>query len=81
MIGNGRGKSNTLVRIFILPVLKQYGLKLECPLAGQIKIINISAEQKSTTVFPNGLYRVDFNAFNNDDNFIAKVSIVLKFET
>lgn len=80
MIGNGKGKSNTLIKIFVLPVLKQYGIKLECPLIGQIKILNVSVEQKSTTVFPNGLYRVDFIAHNNDDNNIARISIVLKVE-
>lgn len=78
--GNGKGKSNTLVKIFILPVLKQYGLSLECPLKGQINIANISIDQKMTTIFPNGVYRIDFNAYNNDDNNIAKVSIVLRVD-
>lgn len=78
--GNGKGKSNTLVKIFILPVLKQYGLSLECPLNGQINIANISVDQKMTTIFPNGVYRIDFNAYNNDDNNIAKISIVLRVD-
>jgi hypothetical protein len=80
MIGNAKGKSNTLIKVFILPVLKQYGLSLECPLKGQIKIANVSTEQKLTSIFPNGVYRIDFHAYNNDDSNIAKVSIVLKIE-
>ena len=80
MIGNGKGKSNTLVKVFILPVLRQHGLSLECPLKGTIKIANITIEQKMTAIFPNGLYRIDIHAFSNDDDNIATVSIVLKVE-
>ena len=80
MIGNGKGKSNTLVKVFILPVLKHNGLSLECPLKGTIKIANISIEQKMSNIFPNGLYRIAINAYNIDDNDIANVSIVLKVE-
>jgi hypothetical protein len=80
MVGNGKSKSNNLVKIFILPTLKRYGLSLECPLKGQINVANISTEQKMTTIFPNGIYRIDFNAFNNDDSNVAKVSILLRVE-
>ena len=80
MIGNGKGKSNPLVKIFILPVLKQIGLSLECPIKCTIKIANISIEQKMTTIFPNGLYRIAVNGYNNDDSDILSISLVLKVE-
>ena len=78
--GNGKGKSNALVKVFIIPVMKQQGLSLECPLKGQIKMLNITAEQKLTIVFPHGLYRITFHAFNNYDDNIANISMALKIE-
>ncbi|KAL7010800.1 hypothetical protein ACKWTF_013944 [Chironomus riparius] len=80
MVGNGKGKSNTLVKVFILPVLKKNGFSLECPLQGIINIFNISIEQKMTTIFPNGLYRVSVKAYNSDDKDITNFSIILKVE-
>lgn len=60
--------------------MKKYGLKLNCPLKGQIKILNVTAEQKLTQVFPHGLYRIKFYAFNNEDDNVANISFVLRME-
>jgi hypothetical protein len=52
----------------------------KCPMAGQMKVMNTAPDYKMMMMFPDGTYRIIFNAFNSDDEHIALVSTILKIE-
>lgn len=76
-----RSRPNALVKAFLDIVRERFPKNIQqCPIDGKIEAVNTKIRNKMLAIFPSGIYKFSARAYDDEDDNILSIAIIVKAE-